>query len=722
MGKDLIFELGSEELPAGFIRPALASLEASVRKRLDEGRLGYASIRTLGTPRRLTVIVEDLEEREPDRTVEVRGPNIKAAYDSDGNPSKALLGFANAQGVSPDELKAVKTGKGEYIYAVKEVKGRETMEVLPDILRSAISSIAFPKAMRWGDHDITYARPLHWILAVYGGSTVCFDYGHLSSGSVTRGHRFVKAHDVLEIQGIVDYLEKLRDHYVIVDHAERAGLIREGIEREAGEVGGRVLSDEELLEEVADLVEYPVVIRGSFDEEFLGLPQEVVINAMREHQRYFSVVDREMRLLPYFVTVANTPVKDTSVVREGNERVLRARLNDARFYYEKDVETPLVEEVEKLKGVVFQVKLGTSYEKVDRFTRLALFTGAELGWCEDLKEGEKVEDFLDDSRNPALLDRSKIPEKDYRKDLIGRAAMLCKADLVTGMVGEFPVLQGIMGREYARRSGECDEVSTAIYEHYLPASAGAEPPSGDVGAIIGIADRLDTIVGCFGVGLVPTGAADPYALRRAALGIIHIILAKGYTLSLDRLVDRAIELLSAKLERDPAEVKRDVLEFIRERLRNQLLSQGLAFDTVDAVLSTPWYDVADTVRRIEALENFKAHPACASLVTAFKRVSNILKGRTIAGAPDEDLFEDEHEKALYRTSREIAPVIREYWRAGDYKKVFETLASIKDAIDAFFDKVMVMVEDERLRDNRLRLLETIRRLYCQIADLSKLAV
>ena len=535
----------------------------------------------------------------------------------------------------------------------------------------------------------------------------------------------------IHVQGIETFHDASRGKdrgintaYVIVAPEERKRLIQKGIEKEAQAVGGLVLQDDELLTEVTYLVEYPVALRGGFDKEFLSLPKDVVVNAMREHQRYFSLVDKDGGLLPYFITIANTKAKDLKVVIKGNERVLKARLSDAKFYFDKDIKIPLKDRVESLKDVVFQARLGTSYEKAQRFTRLAVYMGSELLECSAMDAEEQAEDFLKDSYNPRMRDAyPAMDQRLYNKMLIGRAAMLCKADLVSGMVGEFPKLQGIMGMEYALISGESPDVAKAIYEHYLPIQAGGKTPTGIIGAIISISDKMDTICGCFGVGLVPTGAADPYALRRQSLGIIAIIIEKGFPIVIDRIIDKSISLLNSKLTRTPADVKNGVLEFFKERLRNQLMSQGYPFDAVDAVLSAPWYDINDAVKRVKALEEFKKNPACAALVIAFKRVSNILKGFEFKDEkPDATLFEEIKEKGLFETIEKIAPEIKRYWKEGDYEKVFETLSSLKGTIDTFFDKVMVMVEDEKIRRNRLALLNMVRDLYYQIADISKLAV
>ncbi len=728
MAKDLLFELGTEELPAGVAPRALSALEGFLRKGLESRKLKFGPVRALGTPRRLALIVEGLEERQPDSVLEVKGPNTKAAYDAKGNPTGALLGFARSQGADVSTLKTVKTDKGDYVVAIKEITGEETSRLIPEVVGEMLSRDFLPKSMRWGSHDISFSRPIHWILLIFGGEPVDFSYGHIKSSGATYGHRFLSERDDTKLKpvkaaSVGAYLEGLGKAFVIADQAERKRVIAEGIEKAAREAGGSVMPDDALLEEVAWLVEYPVVVRGSFDNEFLDLPRDIVVNAMREHQRYFSVLDAKGGLLPYFITVANTLAKDMDVVRKGNERVLRARLNDAKFYYGQDIKKPLAEMAGKLKGVVFQARLGTSYEKAERFTSLALAIGAKAGFSRPMEEGEKPSDYLTESFNPARFDRSGIDPGLFQKLVIGRAAMLSKADLTSGVVGEFPKLQGIMGAVYAQKEDEAPEVCSAIYEHYMPVASGGGLPGSIAGSVVSIADKADTIAGCFGVGLVPTGAQDPYALRRQALGIIAIVLEKDLRLPIDELVDESLRLLAPKLKRPAPEVRAEVLDFFKERLRNQLLSQGLSHDSIDAVLSVPWFDLPDAVRRIKALEGFKSHPDAGRLVTAFKRVSNILKSvEPGEGGPDQALFTEPAEAALNEAMAGIAPEMDERREKGEYAEAFEALASIKDRIDSFFDEVMVMVEDENIKRNRLRLLASVRGLYYGIADLSKLAI
>ncbi|MDH4227214.1 MAG: glycine--tRNA ligase subunit beta [Deltaproteobacteria bacterium] len=727
MAKDLILELGSEELPARFINPSLAALKTGLEKALKEHNIAFASLETYGTPRRLAAIIKGLEEKQADSVLEARGPSKQAAFDKDGNPTNALIGFAKSHNVKPADVKTIKTEKGEYVCISKKIKGKKTSEILPALLKNAVEKLTFPKSMHWGSFDVTYGRPLHWILAMYGTSKVEFDYGHIKSSNTTCGHRF-KSPAKIKITSASAYLKSLKKAFVLADIEERKAIIHKNLKIEAEKSGGEVLYDDGLMEEVANLVEYPTVVKGCFEKEFLTLPRQVVINAMREHQRYFCVISKKGELLPYFLTVSNTPVKKVKTVSSGNERVLRARLNDAKFYYEKDLKTPLASRVDALKGVVFQAKLGTSYEKVVRFTRLAVAIGETVGFSAHANGDEPLH-FLNNSSVKSgiaegMLDVTTIGDsKEYNKYVLGRASMLAKADLVSGMVGEFPSLQGLMGMEYALKDNEPEEVATAIFEHYLPTTSGGALPTTKAGAIVSIADKLDTICGCFGVGLIPTGAADPYALRRFSIGIMAIIQDKGLHLPLDWAIDRSLDILGDKLKRKKNEATSDILEFFRERLKNQLTSQGLGADTVEAVFSAGWAEINDAVARVKALEEFKGHEAFGRLVVAFKRVSNILKGFDAEDTSvDTKLFKEKDESSLLGAIKAASPEVEKYRSAADYSRVFTSLASIKEAVDSFFDNVMVMTDDAALKTNRLRLLNSVRGLYIKTADLSKLTV
>ncbi len=557
--KELFLEIGTEEIPAGFIPRAMAEMEAMITRELTTARLSYSTVQTMATPRRLALVVKDIPAVQPDAEITATGPSKKAAFDADGKPTKAAEGFARGQGVTVDQLQVVTTDKGEYLAVTKTETGRPTPELLSEILPALIASIPFKKSMRWGDLDVRFARPIHWIVALFDGIVVPFVFGNIESGSVSRGHRFM-ANTPFPVRNFSHYLDECERHFVIVDPERRKELIRRESHRVAAAAGGHLLPDEELLEQITYLVEYPSAVHGTFSREFLKVPKEVLITSMRSHQRYFSVVDGQGNLMPGFITINNTLTDDPGVVVKGNERVLRARLSDARFFFEEDQKVRLDERVEELKKVVYQQKLGTSFEKMERFRALA----------------EELADRL----NPAV------------KSQTSRAAWLCKADLVSGMVGEFPEVQGIMGREYALLEGEPRDVACAIAEHYLPIQAGGELPDSDIGAFVSIADKLDTICGCFSVGLIPTGAADPYALRRATIGIIAIILDKGYRLGLASLIDRSLDLLEAKLLRPKEQVATEVLEFFRGRFVN-LLGGEFAADAVEAAVAAEFDDLVD---------------------------------------------------------------------------------------------------------------------------------
>src|SRR4030043_1538435 len=565
--KELLMEIGTEEIPAGFIPQALMDLESLVKKELEVNRISFNRIRTLGTPRRLVLVIDSVAEKQRDEETKKIGPSKQAAFDVQGNPTKAAIGFAKGQSVPVESLTLVQTEKGEYLCAVRKEQGKPTAELLAAFLPKWILSIPFQKSMRWADVPIRFARPIHWIVALFGGEVVPFEVGNIRSGKMTFGHRFMHSGPV-PVRDFKSYLQKTREAFVIVAPVERKKGIDDEMIREGAKVSGRVLKDEELLNEVNFLVEYPVALCGTFDNKFLSLPRAILVHSMKEHQRYFPLVDDHGTLLPHFVCISNINPKNREVVVKGNEKVLRARLSDAAFFFEDDLKTSLDQRVEQLKKVVFQAKLGTSYEKVMRFKQLALWITERI----DPKLREAVE----------------------------RTSHLCKTDLVTGMVGEFPKLQGIVGKEYARLSKEKPEVAEAIYEHYLPGFAGDRLPSSPIGDIVSIADKVDTIVGSFGIGLVPTGTADPFGLRRQALGIIRIILEKRYPLSLNQLVEESGKLLKEKMERPVSEVRTEVLDFFRVRYQNFLLDKGYPFDVVEAVISTAFDELVDVQHRIDA--------------------------------------------------------------------------------------------------------------------------
>ncbi len=686
MGKELLLEIGTEEIPAAFLPRALGDMDRIIRDDLSGNRIRHGEIKTMATPRRLLLYVADVSEKQEDQVTEKLGPAKRVAFDENGNPTRAAIGFARGQGIEIAEIETVTTEKGKYICARKKTTGKETKIVLPGLLSRFITSIPFQKTMRWSNLDLRFARPIHWILAIYGGELVSFRIGNIESGNKTCGHRFMSP-AFFEVKDIEEYMTKTKANFVIVDPEERKKITMEEIKKAAGTVSGKVLRNDELLETVTFLVEYPTAVCGSFDKEYLKLPREVLITSMMKHQKYFSVTDENGNLLPHFITINNTLARDPSVVAQGNERVLRARLADAKFFFVEDRKIPLDDRVEDLKDVVFHSLLGTSYEKVMRFRKLAAYVA------------EKI--------NP------------MKKETVDRAAYLSKADLDTQMVGEFPNLQGIMGREYALMAGEDQVIAKAIYEHYLPTFAGGKLPETDEGAIVSIADKMDTIVGCFGVNLIPTGAADPYALRRQALGIINIILDKNYSLQLEGLIKQSISILDSKLKRAPEEIRVDVLEFFKGRFENQLISQGYPYDVVDSVLVMGASDLAVSLKKIKAMEEFKTHPDFEPLAIAFKRVVNIIKDFK-NGSVDISLFDSDEEKTLYNAYLEIREKAGAHTGSDTYKEALIELARLRKPVDDFFEKILVMAEDEKIRFNRLSLLEVISKLFYKIADLSKI--
>ncbi len=686
---DLILEIGTEEIPAGFIPPALADMKQRFGEFLKGNTLTADQIETLGTPRRLVLIARNVPARQSDREEEILGPPKSAAFTPDGTPTKAGLGFARAKGVSVENLGFKETPKGEYVCIRRRVKGKRTVTLLAEFFPRFIVSIPFKKSMRWGKGSLRFARPIHWILALFDGEVVPFDLDGLKAGNSSRGHRFL-APEAFEVTDVDGYLQGLAQRSVMIDPDERKETIRKAIEAALAKQDLQWLKDPGLLEEVTYLVEYPFVVVGGFDETYLDLPKEVLVTAMREHQRYFSVTRTDGTLAPLFIAVNNTFREGLDTFVKGHERVLRARLEDARFFFEEDRKVSLEQRMEALKGVVFHAKLGTSYEKVQRIIRLS--------------------EYLAETLN--------IPKKTVK-----RAATLCKADLVSEMVGEFPSLQGIMGRIYARLSGEPDEVCEAIFEHYLPRFSEDELPKGDVGAVVGMADRMDTLVGCFGNDLIPTGAADPFGLRRAALAIIRIILEREYSLSLTQWVEKTAELLAEKIVVERHLLFETVREFFVVRFRGIFQAEGIAFDTIEAVIAQSFDDIADSARRVRVFHEFRQDPAFASLMLSFKRVVNILEGQVVEGdaVVDPALLKEEAEKVLHKEVAKIRDRFIALMEAKAYHAALQLIATLKPVVDRFFDEVLVMDPDDVLRRNRLILLTEIQRLFSRFADFSKVS-
>ncbi len=687
---DLLFEIGSEEIPAGFIPPALRQLESDLARALDEARLAHGEVKAVGTPRRLCVWARDLAAKQPDATTQALGPSVQAAFDAEGKATPAALGFARSQGVDVAELRRVATPKGERLGLEKVEKGQKAEKVVPGILAALVAGLRFRKSMRWGDQTVTFARPMRWMTALLGGKPIAVQYGDVAAGAVTFGHRFM-APKAIALRGTPqDYLAKLRKAFVLVDPAERRAAIEKGLAAAAKKAGGQVRPDAPLLEQVTYLVEHPTAVLGEFEASNLTLPPEVVVTEQRNHQRYFSVLDREGALTNRFIAISGTPVKDPKVARNGYARVLRARLADARFFFEEDRKRRLEDRVADLGRRTYQAKLGTELERVERIERIAVGLAADLGLG-------------------------------GQRDAIARAARLCKADLGTGMVGEFPELQGTMGGHYARLDGEPAEVADAIEDHYKPLGASEEMPRGDLGALVGLADRLHQLVGIIGVGEKATGAADPFGLRRAAIGILRLVQDRRWRLALPRAVDAALDALGGKVAGDRAAVKAQVLDFLRGRAK-ALWTESFDADLVEAVLAAGSDDVVDARERLAALADVKRRPDFVPLAVAFKRAANIwekARGEAAVGL-DPALLAEEAERHLAAEVERVAGEVDALRLRRDYPAVLRTVAELSPAVDRFFDEVLVMADAPAVRGNRLALVKRVVGLFADVADFRKI--
>ncbi len=688
---DLLFEIGAEEIPAGMAPPALKQLEDDLARALGEARLGHGEIRAVGTPRRLAVWARDVVAKQADARSEALGPPVAQAFDAEGRPTQAALGFARSQGVDVAGLKRVQTPKGERLAVEKVERGRKAEAVLPGLLARLVAGLRFKKAMRSRFDDVAFARPVRWLVALYGGKPLKVSFGEVRSGGITYGHRF-KAPKAIALRGTPeDYVAKLRKAFVVVDPAERRAAVEGQLALASRKAGGKALPDEGLLDQVTWLVEHPTGIAGEFERSNLDLPPEVVISEMRNHQRYFAVTDRKGKLSNRFVAVSGTPVKDPRVSRHGYERVLRARLADARFFFEEDKRKKLRDRIEGLARRTYQAKLGSELDRTHRIGAIAGSLAHALG-----KEA-LASDVLE-------------------------VARLCKTDLTTGMVGEFPELQGTMGGHYARLEGLKPEIADGIEDHYKPVGASGEMPRGDLGALVGLADRLHQLVGIVGVGEKATGAADPFGLRRAAIGILRIVQDRGYHLSIAAAVERTLDALEGvKLASDRAVVAEQVLDFVRGRLR-ALWTEAFPADLVEAVLSAGFDDVVDARMRLEALAAIKARPDFAPLAVAFKRVANIqekAQGEG-GGAVRPDLFRDDAERHLASEVERVEAEVRALRERRDYPAILKAVATLKPAVDRFFDEVMVMADDAALRANRLALMRRAAALFGDVADFRRI--
>ncbi|HIE11930.1 MAG TPA: glycine--tRNA ligase subunit beta [Desulfotomaculum sp.] len=688
--RDFLLEIGTEEIPARFIPGALAELGEKAAALLREARLGHGDVRTYGTPRRLVLFVTRVAERQEACVKEVKGPPRRSAFDESGRPTKAATGFAKSQGVDVDALVVRQVGKTEYVFAVKEEPGRPATEILGELCPRLITAISFPRPMRWGESEVRFVRPIRWLVALYGDEVVEFALDGLRSGRESAGHRFL-APGKVSVKNPAEYFSKMAARCVTVDPAERRRMIREQIDALAAAEGGCVPPDEELLEEVVNLVEYPTAFCGDFPEKYLDLPRPVLITVMREHQRCFPVCREDGQLLPRFLGVHNSAYEHTATIRRGNEQVVRARLADAAFFYREDAARRLADRVEGLKKVVYQEALGTVYEKTKRLGALTLYLGKTLNI----------------SRND--------------KAAASRAAYLSKADLLTNMVYEFPELQGVMGKEYAIKDGEPEAVAEALYEQYLPRFAGDALPQTAPGRLLSIADKIDNLVGCFGTGLIPTGSQDPYALRRQAFGVCAIILAGRLHLSLNELVLRAYREYRGRLGRDERTVLAELVEFFKQRLRGIFEERGISGEVTEAVLAAEIEDIRAAWLRAEALQAFRGEALFADLYTPYTRAANL--SRTAPDRePDPGRFVDPAERRLYETVLALREKVAPDLAMHAYRNVLAELTALREPVDTFFDAVLVMDEDRTLRENRLALLRSVVRLVHLVADLSKIPV
>lgn len=685
----LLLEIGSEEIPAGYINPALSQLESMLTNRLTEARISYGRVRVMGTPRRLAIIIDDVAFKQEAKVTETLGPPVKVALNEQGEYTQAALKFAEKVGGKVSDLRVVVNDKGEYIAAMVEEETLDTIDFLAKELPELILKLSFPKKMRWGSGNVEFARPLQNIVALFGSEVIYFALEELKSGNDSFGHRFL-APDPIRLNHALEYEEKLEAAYVIPDIAKRREMMVEAINEAVKMTGGEILEDPELVDLVVNLVEIPYVAVGSFDSSFLEIPDEVLITSMREHQKYFSVVDKnDGRLLSHFVVVSNMQASDMAVVAKGNERVLRARLEDAKFFYKADGVIRLEDRVSELEKVLFQAKLGSMLAKVVRIAALCEWFATQINYVEN-----EHEDIM-------------------------RAAYLCKADLVSGMVVEFPKLQGIMGRVYALNDGENIKTATAIEEHYQPTYSGGDLPETRIGALLAIADKMDTICGCFSAGLLPTGAADPYALRRQSIGILQIMRKFNFTFSLRDLTHSSL----CAFDCTDGEISAKVIDFLQTRYQRILEEEGYAKDVIAAVLSADFNNVADAELRVKALDEFKTKHYFEALAATFKRVVNILRKAEIKNVLNVNtaVLADEAEQQLWEVVSDVKEEVSAALQRQNYEAALLSIANIRNAVDAFFDDVMVMAEDEALRNNRLALLSQVGGLFRNVADFSKIS-
>jgi glycyl-tRNA synthetase beta chain len=686
---DLLFELGTEELPPKALKLLSDSLTQSFVAALDQADLKHGHVVSFATPRRLALLIHDCAVCQPDREMERRGPAIQAAFDTSGNPTKAAEGFARSCQTTVDQLGRLKTDKGEWLTYHVQTKGKLAKELLPEIANQALNKLPIPKRMRWGDSEAQFVRPVHWLLFLLGNQVIPCTLLDAEANCLTYGHRFHHP-NAITIDNPQDYASILHDQgYVIAGFEQRRDKIVSLVQRSAETLGGKADLDPDLLDEVTALNEWPVPISASFEERFLEVPHEALVATMKGNQKYFPLFDANGQLMSHFITIANIESPQPELIREGNERVIRPRLADAMFFWEQDGKRHLETHLESLKQVVFQNKLGSMYDKSQRVAQLAKTIAVAIGGDPELSH---------------------------------RAGLLSRCDLMTNMVYEFPEMQGIMGRYQARRDGEPDELAVALDEFYMPRFSGDQLPQTKTGIAISLAEKLDTLIGIFGIGQRPTGDKDPFALRRAALGALRIIRERSLTLKLPELLKSAVNLQQQHLTEQT--VAETVYHFMIERLKGIYSELGVPVDLFQSVADVAPETLADFDQRIWAIDAFCKLPEAESLAAANKRIRNILKksSETVAEKADPALYQEEAEHHLAQKMDELAPKAQPFFEQGEYAKGLQILASLKDPVDQFFDQVMVMTEDQALRTNRLSLLSQLQRLFLSVADITRLQI
>lgn len=682
MAKDLLFEIGAEEIPAGFMPNILGQLKQLAETKLNDAHLPFESIATYGTPRRLALIVKGLADTSAEISERHKGPSASIAYDADGNATKAAIGFARGKGLDVADL-VVEDG---YIYAETKTAGVPAKDIVTEMLPQLITGLNFPKSMHWGNLDAKFVRPVRWLVALLDEDVIPVEFATVQSGNVTRGHRFLGA-DEITIKNAASYVDTLKENFVMVDQDARRELISKQLHDMAASKNASIVWDDDLLEEINYLVEWPTALCGGFEESYLALPDAAIITPMKDHQRYFPLVDQDGKLLPMFLTVRNGSDHSIEVVQAGNERVLRARLDDAKFFFNEDRKKPLIDRQDGLTKIVFQEGLGNLADKTERLLKLGRVFGEECGLHEDAAV------------------------------VLERATELAKTDLTTGMVTEFTELQGVMGKEYALLDGESPEVAEAIFEQYLPRFAGDVLPQTEAGKVLSIIDKVDNIVATFSRGLIPTGSQDPYALRRQTIGILNILLGSEWNISLRPIFKASMELLNVPAEKQD-ELLGQVEEFFMLRLKNIFLDREVPHHVIDLLLSNNELSVADAEGLVNALLANRIDEN-VELVQAYTRMYNLVKDVEYTGV-NNDLLKEDAEKALFEAASKASEISSAAWEAGDYDAVVAVPATLVPAINKFFEDVMVMDKDEAIKANRLQLVRLAYNVMAIIGDISAL--